>query len=115
MGDLFGRLVEDGRSYAKAEIDLYKAIARHRGERARQALVALAIGWFLLFAAMTALVIAAMVSLTQAIGPLLAGIAVGVPLAIGGYALARYGWAEVKGLFRDRGERDAIERGEETG
>ncbi len=112
IGDLVGRLVEDGRAYAEAEIALCKAIVEYRAVRARKALVALAIGWFLLFAAMTALVIAAMVSLSQAIGPLLAGIVVGVPLAAGGYALARYGWTGVKGLGRDAPEQAAIERGE---
>lgn len=112
IGDLVGRLVEDGRAYAEAEIALCKAIVEYRAVRARKALVALAIGWFLLFAAMTALVIAAMVSLSQTIGPLLAGIVVGVPLAAGGYALARYGWTGVKGLGRDAPEQAAIDRGE---
>ncbi len=112
IGDLVGRLIEDGRAYAEAEVELYKAIALHRGVRARRALVSLAIGWFLLFAAMTALVIAAMVSLTQAVGPLLAGVLVGVPLAAIGYLLARIGWSGIKGLGRDEAERAAIERGE---
>lgn len=112
IGDLVGRLIEDGRAYAEAEVELYKAIALHRGVRARRALVSLAIGWFLLFAAMTALVIAAMVSLTQAVGPLLAGVLVGVPLAAVGYALVRTGWAGIKGLGRDDAERAAIERAE---
>jgi hypothetical protein len=114
IGDLVGRLVEDGRAYAEAEIELYKTIARYRAVRARKALVALAIGWFLLFAAMTALVITALVGLAQTIGPLLAGIVVGVPLAAGGYALARYGWTGIKGLGRDAPEGTAIERGERT-
>lgn len=112
IGDLVGRLVEDGRTFAEAEIALYRAIAEYRAIRARRALVALAIGWFLLFAAMTALVITALVSLAQAIGPLLAGVVVGLPLAVGGYALARHGWAGVKGLGRDATEQAAIERGE---
>jgi hypothetical protein len=114
IGELVGRLIEDGRAYAEAEVELYKAIAIHRGVRARRALVALAIGWFLLFAAMTALVIAAMVSLSQAVGPLLAGILVGVPLAGIGYLLAHVGWAGIKGLGRDLPERDALERGEKS-
>jgi hypothetical protein len=114
IGDLVGRVIEDGRAYAEAEVELYKAIALHRGVRARKALVALAIGWFLLFAAMTALVIAAMVSLTQAVGLLLAGVLVGVPLAAVGYLLARIGWSGIKGLGRDEAEREAIARGERT-
>ncbi len=112
IGALIARLVEDGRSYAEAEIALAKAIVAHRAARGRRALVSLAIGWFLLFAAMTALVIGAMVALAQQIGPLLAGVLVGVPLAIAGYLLVHYGWAGVKGLGSDEGERAAIEQGE---
>lgn len=114
IGELVARLIEDGRNYAEAELELYKAIALHRGVRARKALVALAVGWFLLFAAMTALVIAAMVSLTQAVGPLLAGILVGVPLAAIGYGLAHHGWTGLKGLGRDVPESEALERGEQA-
>ncbi len=112
IGELIARLVEDGRTYAEAEIALLKAIVAHRAVRARRALVALAIGWFLLVAAMIALVITSLVALAQQIGPLLAGIAVGLPLAIVGYLLAHYGWKGIKGLGRDDGERAAIERGE---
>lgn len=112
IGDLVSRLVDDARAYAEAEVELYKAIAIHRGERARRAMVLLAVGWFMLFAAMTALVIAAMVSLSQAVGPLLAGVVVGVPLAAIGYALAHAGWSGVKGLGRDAPEKEALERGE---
>lgn len=112
IGDLVGRLIEDGRAYAEAEIELYRAIAKYRAIRARRALVALAVGWFLLFAAMTAIVITALVSLTQAIGAVLAGLIVGIPLAAGGYALVRYGWAGVKGLGRDEAERRALAEAE---
>ena len=56
IGALFGRLAEDGRAYAKAEIDVYRrsrGIAR-RGRAA--ALVALVAGVVLLVSSMTALV-----------------------------------------------------------
>ena len=111
IGDLVGRLVEDGRAYATAEFELYRAIAEHRAERARIAVVALAIGWFLLIAAMSALTIGAMIALAIQIGPLLAGLAVAVPLGLIGYFLARYGWAGIRGLGRDSAEREAIMRG----
>ena len=104
------RLIEDARAYAEAEIALLKAIAAHRAERARKALVALAIGWFCLFAAMTALVITALVRLSLAVGPLLAGLIVGVPLAAVGYWLVRRGWREVKGLTEDSPEEKAARR-----
>jgi hypothetical protein len=105
------RLVDDVRGYAEAELGLWKAIVEYRAVRARQALVMLAIGWFLLLAAMTALVIGAMVWLTQLFGPLVAGLGVGMPLALGGYLLVRIGWAGIKGLGRDSHEQAAIERG----
>jgi hypothetical protein len=113
IGALGGRRGADGRAYAVAEFELYRAIAEHRAERARRAAVALAIGWVLLIAALGALTIGAMIALSLTIGPLLAGLAVGGPMAIVGYALARYGWAGIKGLGRDEAERQAIERGGE--
>lgn len=106
------RLVADARAYAEAELVLWKAIAEYRAVRARRALVMLAIGWFLLLAAMTALVIGVMVRLSQLFGPLIAGLGVGVPLAVSGYLLVRFGWKGIKGLGRDAHERAAIERAE---
>lgn len=114
IGDLVGRLVEDGRAYATAEFELYRAIAEHRAERARTAVVALAIGWFLLIAAMSALTIGAMIALSLTIGPLFAGLAVAGPLGLAGYLLAHYGWAGMKGLGRDAAEQSAIARGKEA-
>lgn len=113
IGDLLGRLVDDGRDYAQAELNLYKAIAKHRAVRARRALVSLAAGWFLLVTSTTAIVIGTVISLAQYIGPMLAGLAVGIPLAAGGYFLVHWGWAGVKGLARDKGECEALERAEQ--
>lgn len=108
IGELVRRLIEDARAYAEAEFALLKAIAEHRAVRARKAAVTLAIGWFCMFAAMTALVITALVRLSFAVGPLLAGLIVGVPLAGLGYYLARRGWSEVKQLTADPEERAAL-------
>jgi hypothetical protein len=110
IGDLFGRLVEDGRTYAEAELALIKAIAEYRALRARRALVALAAGWFLLVSSMTALVIGAVTGLSQHMSPFLSGLLVGVPMAAGGYALVSYGWRGIKGLGRDTAEQQAIDK-----
>ena len=112
IGALIGRLVEDGRSYAEAELELYKAIAAYRGIRARRALVSLAAGWFLLVSSMTALMVGLVLGLSQHLNPFLAGLLVAVPVAGAGYGLVSYGWQGVKGLGQDKGEREAIERGE---
>lgn len=113
IGELVGRLIEDGRAYADAELDLYKAIARYRALRARKSLVALAAGWFFMVTSMTAVVMGTVLSLAGRIGPMWAGLAVGVPLLAGGYLLVRWGWSELKGLASDKGEREAIARGAE--
>lgn len=111
IGELVGRLIEDGRAYADAEIDLVKAIARYRARRARKSLVALAAGWFFMVTSMTAVVMGTVLSLAGRIGPMWAGLAVGVPMLLGGYLLVRWGWGELRGFASDQGEREAIERG----
>ena len=111
IGDLVGRLVEDGRAYAEAELELIKAIAEYRALRARRALVALAAGWFLLVSSMTALLIGAVTGLSQHMSPFLSGLVVGVPMAGLGYGLVSYGWTGIKGLGRDKAEQEAIDQG----
>lgn len=110
IGDLFGRLVEDGRSYAEAELALIKAIAEYRALRARRALVALAGGWFLLVSSMTALVVGAVTGLSQHMSPFVSGLLVGVPMVAAGYGLVSYGWRGIKGLGRDQAEQQAIDK-----
>jgi GNAT superfamily N-acetyltransferase len=111
IGDLFGRLVEDGRAYAEAELRLVKAIAEYRAQRAGRALALIAGGVFLGLSAATALVVGAVLGLSLYVHPLLAGLLVAVLLAGGGYALAMAGLKGMKGLGRDKAEQDAIERG----
>ncbi|HEY5711852.1 MAG TPA: phage holin family protein [Allosphingosinicella sp.] len=110
IGDLLGRLVEDGRAYAEAEIDLLKAIAAHRAVRARRAFILLAAGALLVFLAALALMFGSVMALAALIGPLWAGLAIFAVLAAGGYVLIRTGAAGVKGLARDDEEKAAIER-----
>ena len=111
-GDLFGRLIEDGRAYARAEVDLLKEIARHRAGRARAGLILLAGGGVLLLGAYLALVLGLVHGLATLIGPLGAGLAVAAVLAGSGYALIRYGLAGLRALGGDEEEAEAIRRGE---
>lgn len=112
IGDLFGRLVDDGRAYAKAEIDLYREIALHRAGRARTGLIALAAGAVLLLSSLTALILGLVLGLAALIGPLLAGLAVAALLALTGYLLIRYGIAGLKALKGGDDEGEALKRGE---
>jgi hypothetical protein len=111
IGDLLGRLIEDGRSYAEAELKLLKAIAEYRAQRAGRALALLAAGAVLLLSAVTALVLGAVLGLAPLIGPFLAGLLVAALLAAAGYLLIRLGTAGLKGLARDEAEQKAIDRG----
>ena len=112
IGDLLGRLVDDGRAYAKAEIDLYREIALHRAGRARAGLIALAAGAVLLLSSLTALILGLVLGLAALIGPLLAGLAVAALLALTGYLLVRYGIAGLKALKGGGDEDAALQRGE---
>lgn len=112
IGDLFGRLVEDGRAYARAELDLVRQIARHRAARARSGLIALALGGVLLLSSLTALVLALVLGLATLIGPLAAGLAVAAALAGSGYVLVRVGLGGLGALGGDEEERVALERGD---
>lgn len=112
IGDLFGRLVEDGRAYARAEIDLLKQIARHRAARARNGLIMLVAGGVLLLTSLTALVLGLVLGLAALIGPVLAGLAIAAVLAGTGYGLVRYGLTGLRALGGDEEERQAVTRGE---
>ena len=112
IGDLIGRLVEDGRNYARAEVELVRQIARHRAARARTGLILLVAGALLGLSALTALVLGLVLGLATLIHPLLAGLAVAALLAGIGYGLVRYGLAGLKALGGDEEERRAVARGE---
>jgi hypothetical protein len=112
IGDLVGRLLEDGRRYARAELDLAREIARHRAGQARNGFIALAVGVTLAMSALTALLLGVVLGLATLIGPLLSGLAVALVLAVAGYLLVRMGADRLRALSGDAEERAAIERGE---
>lgn len=114
IGDLVGRLVEDGRDYASAELELFKAIARHRLARARTGAILVAIGITLLVSAVTAVVLGLVMALAQLINPALAGLAVALVLAAIGALLARFGAAGLAALGGDEEERAALARPEDS-
>ncbi|HEV7660541.1 MAG TPA: phage holin family protein [Allosphingosinicella sp.] len=112
IGALFGRLAEDGRAYARAELDLFRQIARRRAARARGGLIALILGALLLLSSLTALIFGLVLWLAGLIGALLAGLAVAALLVLVGYALIRFGINGLKALGGDEKERAALTRGE---
>ena len=113
IGELIGRLTEDGRAFVKAEVDVYKAIAARRMGRARNGLIALTIGAVLLICSVTALLLGLVLWLATLIGPLLAGLAVAATLILIGLVLVRVGIGGLKALGGDEAEREALARGDD--
>jgi len=113
IGELLGRLVEDGRAYVKAEVRVYKTIAARRAARARNGLIALAAGAVLLITSVTALLLGLVLWLSTLIGPLLAGLAVAAALILAGFILVRMGISGLRALGGDEAEREALTRGDD--
>ena len=98
IGELVHELIEEGKAYARAEVDLYKAIAAAKGKALALPAGLFAAAFLLALASVTALAVGVVMALARFIGPLLAGIA-GL-LVFAGIA-AGLAWYGVQRLRRD--------------
>ena len=112
IGELVSRLLEDGRAYARAELDLVKQIASRRAAKAKKGAMLVGIGLTLLLCSLTALILALVLGLATLIGPFGAGMAVFLVLAIAGGLLARSGAKGLAALGGDEEEKAALGRAE---
>jgi hypothetical protein len=113
IGDLFHKLVDDGKTLVGAEVNLYKQIASYRAAKAKNGVIALVAGGVL---ALTAL-IALMVGIMMDIGDWLDSFALGglIVLAVTGliaFLLFRWGAGKMAALSGDEEERKALHQGE---
>ena len=74
IGELVSQLIDDGKAYAKAEIDLVKALAADKASAARSAAILLGLALFVAFGAVVALCVGIVMALATLMGPLLGGI-----------------------------------------
>jgi hypothetical protein len=112
IGELFGQLSDDARSYAAAEAKLYQAIARRRIGRARNGAIALVVAALLANATLSVLLIGLALELALHVGPALGALIVtSVVLAIA-FLLARYGASKLGALSGDAEEQAALKAGE---
>jgi hypothetical protein len=111
IGDLVHQLVEDGKSYASAEANLFKQIALYRFGNAKNGLVALVAGGFLAYAALIAFMVGLVMGLADLIGPVAGGLV--VLAVVGGisFLLIRYGAGKMAALGGDADERAALKHG----
>jgi hypothetical protein len=112
IGELFGQLSDDARSYAAAEAKLYQAIARRRVGRARNGAIALVVAALLANAALGVLLLGLMFELAIHVGPALAGLIVTVIVLGIAFFLVRYGAGKLGALGGDEEERAALRTGE---
>jgi hypothetical protein len=112
IGELFGQLSNDARSYAAAEAKLYQAIARRRMGRARNGAIALVVAALLANAALHVLLFGFSLQLALLLGPALGGLIVTVVVLGIAFLLVRYGAAKLGALGGDPEERAALKAGE---
>jgi ACR3 family arsenite efflux pump ArsB len=112
IGELFGRLADDARGFARAEIGLYRTIAKRRAGKAAGGVAALVVAFLLVNAALIALLVSFVIGLALHIGPVLAGLAVFVVVAIVAGLLARWGAGKMQALSGDAEEQAALAAGE---
>lgn len=102
LGDLLGRLVEDGKGYAQAEIGYYKTLARSKLRDARAMLWMGALALGLAQAALVALIVGLVMTVAQYVGPGWATLIVTVAISLIAALLARLAWVHVKRVFGEK-------------
>jgi uncharacterized integral membrane protein len=85
IGDLVHELVEEGKAYARAEVDLAKTIAIAKGKALAFPAGLIVAALFIIMASINALVVGVVLALATLIGPLAAGVlGLIIFLAVGG-------------------------------
>jgi hypothetical protein len=112
IGDLFGRLAEDGKAFVRAEVGLYQAIAKRRAGMAAGGAAAMVAAFLLLNAALITLLVCLALGLAPHIGPVLAGLAVFAVTGLVAFLLVRYGMGKMQALSGDADEKAALAAGE---
>ena len=98
VGDFVHQLVEDGKAYARAELDVAKAMAADKGKALGIPAAMLGGAFLLLQAAVTVLAVALFLGLLPLMGPIFAGL---VAFLIFSGVAAGLGWFAVQKAKRD--------------
>ena len=94
IGELVHELIEEGKAYARAELDLAKAIAASKGKALALPAALFGVAFLCALAGITALAVGVVLALAKFIGPLAAGFAgllifLGLAAACGLYGYQR--------------------------
>lgn len=112
IGELFGRLMDDGRTLVRAEVGLYKQIAVYRANKAKLGVAALVAGGLLAYAGLIAFLVGLVIGLTDLVGGVAAGLIVLAVTGIVAFLLFRWGAGKMAALSGDPEERAALRAGE---
>ncbi|WP_109806708.1 phage holin family protein [Sphingosinithalassobacter portus] len=105
IGTLFARLVEDGKSYGRAEFDYYRMLAAERLALARNGIIAGVVAAMLGFATLVGLIVGMIFSLSFIMPPGFATMLV-IGLCGGGiYGLAIFARNRIMAALRPRDEK----------
>jgi|SRR3954451_3847998 len=96
VGELVHQLVEDGKAYAKAELDVAKAIAAAKGKAVAIPAGLFAAALFVAQSAVTVLAVAFFMSLTLVMNPVVAGLIAFLIFAGIAGSLAYYAYARLR-------------------
>jgi len=98
VGELVHELIEEGKSYARAELGLVKAIAAAKGKALAIPAAMFGLAFIFALAAITALAVGVVMALSTFIGPLAAGF---IGMLIFGTITGLLGWYGYNKLIRD--------------
>ena len=96
FGELASQLLDDAKAYARAEVDLAKAIAADKGKSAGVAGVLFASALLLAIGATSALCVAIFVAIAYHLGPLLGGLIMFVIVMAAAAGLGWLGWSKLR-------------------
>jgi hypothetical protein len=112
IGDLFTRLADDGKAFARAEVGLYRAIARRRVSKAAGGAIAMVVAFLLLNAALITLLVCIAAAIAIRLGPIAGGAITFVAVAIIAFILVKWGAGKLSALSGDEDEKAALAAGE---
>jgi hypothetical protein len=98
VGELVHELIEEGKGYARAELELAKAIARSKGKALIVPAALFGTAFIVALAGVTALSVGVVIALAKFIGPLAAGL---IGLLIFAAIAGGLGWYGAERLRRD--------------
>lgn len=99
IGDSAGDLVDDAKAYARAEIDLAKAIAADKAQSLKIGAILLVVALVVAFGAITALSVGIFALIATFLGPLLGGIVAFLLIGAVAGLLAWAGIAKIRDAF----------------